>query len=44
MCTCVYFDQPTGSVQVLCLNKGPTMIVYSFKYFHLVTGCRGEVG
>jgi hypothetical protein len=41
---CTYFEQPTGSVQALCLNKRHTMIVCSFKYFHLETGCKGEAG
>ena len=29
-CMCTYLDQPTGSVQVLSLNKHHTMTVYSF--------------
>ena len=29
-CMCTYFDKPTGSVQVLSLNKHHTIIVYSF--------------
>jgi thiosulfate reductase cytochrome b subunit len=30
---CTYVDQPTDSVQALCLNKGHTMIVYNLSTF-----------